>query len=93
MVVERKSTEIQCILCNNAIKLPEYVSQNYSGDLLHSRCGSLLHIKLNRWEVRQYRVLGGRFEELKRVEKLRYLREMPLEASAKPEKSSKARAE
>jgi hypothetical protein len=93
MVVERKRTEIPCILCNNAIKLPEYVGQNYSGDLLCSRCGSLLHIKLNRWEVEQYRVLGDRFEEWKGVEKLKYLQEMSLEASAKPEKSSKAGAE
>jgi hypothetical protein len=47
MVAERKRAEIPCILCNNAIKLPEYVGQNYSGDLFCSRYGSLLHIKFN----------------------------------------------
>lgn len=93
MVVERKRTEIPCILCNNAIKLPEYVGQNYGGDLLCNRYGLLLHIKLNKWEVEQYRVLGDRFEGWKEVKKLKYLQEMLLEASAKPEKSSKARAE
>ena len=36
MVIERKRTEIPCIICNNAIKLPEYVGQDYRGDLL---CG------------------------------------------------------
>lgn len=93
MVAERKRAEIPCILCNNAIKLPEYVGQNYSGALFYSRCGSLLHIKFNKWEVEQYRVLKDRFEKWKGVEKLKYLQEMSAKASAKPEKNNKAGAE
>ena len=93
MVAERKRAKIPCILCNNAIKLPEYVGQNYSGDLFYSRCGSLLHIKFNWWEVEQYRVLKDRFEKWKGVEKLKYLQEMSAKASAKPEKNNKAGAE
>ena len=93
MVAKRKRTENPCILCNNAIKLPEYVGQNYSGDLFCSRCGSLLHIKLNKSEVEQYRVLKDRFEAWKGVEKLKYLQEISAKASAKHEKSNKAGAE
>ena len=92
-MTERRRAEIPCILCDNAIKLPEYVGQNYSGDLLCSRCGSLLHIKLNKWEVERYKVLKDRFEEWKGMEKLRELQEAGARALAKPEKRNKARGE
>ena len=92
-MAERKRARIACILCKNTIVFPEYVGQNYSGDLLCSRCGSLLHIKLNKWTVEQYKVLKDRFEEWKRQEKLRKLQEAGAKALAKPEKSSKAGGE
>jgi hypothetical protein len=75
MVRGRKRTEIPCILCKNAIKFPEYVGQDYNGDLLCARCGSLLHIRLDKWEVRQYRVLRDRLEEWKGKERLKKLQE------------------
>jgi hypothetical protein len=90
-VTERKRTKIPCIICTSAIKLPEYVGQDYSGDLLCDRCRSLLHIKLDKWEVKQYKVLRDRSEEWKSSEQLKYLQETAAEALAKPEKSNKAR--
>jgi hypothetical protein len=89
-VTERKRTEVPCILCNNAIKLPEYVGQDYSGDLLCGRCESLLHIRLDKWEVKQYRVLKDRLEEWKGKERLKYLQETAAKLKAEPEKSNKA---
>jgi hypothetical protein len=93
MVRGGKRTEIPCILCNNAIKLPEYVGQDYSGDLLCGRCGSLLHIRLDKWEVRQYRVLRDKSEEWKSVMKMRNLQRSAAKALAKSEKSNKAGCE
>jgi len=89
MVAKTKKTEIPCILCKNPIELPEYVGHDYGGDLLCDTCGSLLHIKLDKWEVKQYKVLRDRLEEWKGSEKLKYLREAGAKALAKPEKSSK----
>ena len=93
MVAEGKRTKIPCIMCNNAIKLPEYVGQDYSGDLSCGRCRSLLSIKLDKWEVKQYRVLKDRSEEYKRVAKLLSLQRSAAKALAKPEKSNKAGGE
>ena len=88
-----KRAQIACILCKNTIVFPEYVGQNYSGDLLCNRCGSLLHIKLNKWTVDQYKVLKDRFEEWKGQEALRKLREAGAKALAKPQKSSEVGGE
>ena len=92
-MTQRKRAQVACILCRNSIVFPEYVGQDYSGDLLCSRCGSLLHIKLSRWQVEQYKVLKDRFEEWKRIEKLRELQEAGARALANPEKSNKAGGE
>ena len=88
MVIGKK-TELPCIMCNNAIKLPEYVGQDYSGDLLCGRCRSLLHIKLDKWEVKQYKVLRDRSEKRKGLEKLLSLQEQAAKLKAEPEKSNK----
>lgn len=93
MVTGRKRAEIPCILCKNTIKFSEYVGQNYSGDLLCDTCGSLLHIKLDKWEVKQYKVLRDRSEEWKRLERLKELQEGAAKALAKPEKGNKAGGE
>jgi len=90
MATKRKRTAIVCIMCKNSIKFPEYVGQDYSGDLLCDTCGSLLHIKLDKWEVKQYKVLKDRLEEWKGSEKLKYLQETGAKALAKPEKSNRA---
>lgn len=52
-----KRTEIECIMCSNAIKFPEYVGQDYDGDLLCDTCGSSMRIKLTEWEVIEFTVL------------------------------------
>ena len=92
-MTERKRTKIPCIICTHAIKLPEYVGRDYSGDLLCDRCRSLLHIKLDKWEVKQYKVLRDRSEEWKSSEKLKHLQETAAEALAKPEKGNKTGGE
>ena len=93
MVTGRKRTEIPCIICNNAIRFPEYVGEDYSGDLLCDRCRSLLHIKLDKWEVKQYKVLRDRAEEWKGLQKLIEVQETAAKALAKPENSNKAGGE
>ena len=93
MVTERKRAKIACILCRSIIVFPEYVGQDYSGDLCCGRCRSLLHIKLDKWEVKQYRVLKERSEELSGAEKVKELQERLAKARAKPEKSNKAGGE
>ena len=92
-MTRRKRTEISCILCNSTIKLPEYVGQNYSGDLLCDTCMSLLRIKLDKGEVKEFKVLEDRFKEWKGFEKLRELQERAAKALAEPEKSNKAGGE
>jgi hypothetical protein len=93
MVVKRKRADIACIMCKNTIKFPEYVGQDYSGDLLCDTCRSLLHIKLDKGEVKQYRVLRDRSEEWKRVERMKYLQDAAAKSLAEPEKSNKAGGE
>jgi hypothetical protein len=75
-MTERKRTKIPCIVCISAIKLSEYVGHDYDGDLLCDRCKSLLHIKLEKWEVKQYKVLKDRYEALRGKEALNRLQEM-----------------
>jgi len=81
MVTKRRRIEIPCIMCSNRIKLPEYIGEDYSGDLLCNTCMSLLRIKLDKREVKEFRVLEDRFREWKGFEKLRQLREMAAKAS------------
>jgi hypothetical protein len=93
MVTKRKRAEIACILCKNTIRFPEYIGQDYSGDLSCDTCSSSLRIKLDKWEVKEFKVLEDRLEQWKEIEKLRQLREAGARALAKPEKSRKARGE
>lgn len=93
MATKRRRTEIPCVMCSHPIKLPEYIGQDYSGDLLCNTCMSLLRIKLDKSEVKELRVLENRFKEWKGFEKLRKLREIGAKALAEPEKSNKARGE
>lgn len=86
MVTRRRRIEIPCIMCSNPIKLPEYIGQDYSGDLLCNTCMSLLRIKLDKSEVKEFRVLEDRFKEWKGFEKLRKLREIGAKALAEPQK-------
>jgi len=74
-MTNRRRTGIACIMCKNTIELPEYVGQDYDGDLLCGMCGSLLHIKLDKSEVKQYKVLRDRYEEWKKEERLKSLQE------------------
>jgi hypothetical protein len=85
-----KRIEIACILCKNTIKFPEYVGQDYCGDLLCGTCESLLHIKLDKWEVKQYRVLKDKLEDWKGKERLKHLQDTAAKLTAEPKKSNKA---
>ncbi len=93
MVIKRKRAEIACIMCENTIKFPEYVDQDYSGDLLCDTCKSLLRIKLDKGEVKEFKVLEDKLEQWKGAEKLKELQERAAKALAKPEKSNKAGGE
>jgi hypothetical protein len=93
MVTRRKRTKIPCILCKNTIRFPEYVGQDYSGDLLCGTCASLLHIKLKGWEVKQYKVLRDRSELWKDSKKLNFLQETMAKLKYGPEKSKKVGGE
>ena len=88
MVIKRKRTGIECILCKNTIKFPAYVGQDYSGDLLCDTCGSLLCIKLDQWEVKEFKVLENRLEKWRWLEKMKELQERAVKSLAGPEKSN-----
>jgi len=75
MAKKRKRSEIACIMCRNNIKFPEYVGEDYSGDLLCDNCMSLLRIKLSKWEVREFKVLEDKFKESEGIKKLLELQE------------------
>lgn len=74
MVIKGKRT-VPCIVCKNAIEYPEYVGQDYSGDLLCNTCESLLRIKLHKGEVKEFKVLKDKLEHWKGAEKLKGLQE------------------
>jgi len=49
--------EIECLLCEKPIKLPEYIdTENYEGEVVCQECESLLYIKLVNSKVQKYRV-------------------------------------
>ena len=75
MAIKGKRTEIACIMCRNIIKFPEYVGQDYRGDLLCNKCMSLLRIKLSKWEVKEFKVLEDKFKESEGIKKLMELQE------------------
>lgn len=75
MVTKRSRTEIQCILCDNTIRLPEYIGDDYNGDLLCNRCSSLLRLKLDKGAVREFKVLEQDRKGYQGSEKLRALQD------------------
>jgi hypothetical protein len=56
MGIKRKRTEAECIVCKSIIKFPEYVDEDYDGDLLCDNCGLLLSIKLEKGKVKVFKV-------------------------------------
>lgn len=89
MAIKGKRTEIACIMCNNAIKLPEYIGQDYSGDLRCGCCESLLYIKLVKREVQQFKVrTRGESKKGQPSETLLRLQEMAKKSLAQPAKSN-----
>jgi hypothetical protein len=84
-------------MCENTIKFPDDVLQDWSGDLLCRRCGALLHIKLVKGKVKQsdvkrYNPLGwGVPKEGQPSEALLRLQEMAQKALAQPTKSNEPR--
>lgn len=68
MTAKGKMTEIACNICENTIKFPDYVLQDWSGDLLCRSCGALLHVKLVKGkviqsDVKRYNALKGQPSE------------------------------
>ena len=70
-----KRSEVQCIRCRKAIELPEYVGQDYNGDLHCGTCESLLSIKLDKWEVKQYKVVKDNYKDWRTKQTMKALRE------------------
>ena len=94
MVIKRKGNGIACIMCRNTVQFPEYVGQDYSGDLLCDTCETLLRIKVNKGDVKEFKVLKGRLEREKGPSKrLLELQEMAAKAVGKDEKSNKGKGE
>lgn len=92
MVIKKKRTEIECYVCRDIIKFPEYVGQDYSGDLACDTCGSSLRIKLVKGEVKEFKVVD-RSKEWKGFKRMLKLQEQAAKAMAKPEKNNKAGGE
>ena len=61
-------TEIECLVCGKAIKIPHYIdTERYDGQVTCQECGSLLHIKLVGAKVQGYKVVG---KSSRKMEKL-----------------------
>ena len=88
MVIKRKRSEIECLVCPNIIKFKEYIGDDYSGDLFCDTCGSQLHIKLKKGEVRDFKVLK-RAEQRKESKQLLKLQEQARELVEKDLKNDK----
>ena len=69
-----KPTDVLCLVCEKAIKLPQYVSPNYKGDLVCQDCKSLLHIKLVNSQVTEYEIKKDKLQESFVIKKLTDLR-------------------
>ena len=91
----KKRNKIACLLCHNAIKFPEYIGEDYKGDLLCGKCESLLRIKLVKGEVQEFTVVKDRWEKWKKSKPskpsktLIELQNKAREAFEKPEKNDK----
>ena len=83
MAIKGKRPEIACIQCRNIIKFPEYVGQDYGGDLLCDNCMSLLRIKLSKWEVKEFKVLEDKFKESEGIKKLLAFQELAAKLKGK----------
>jgi len=69
-----KPTDVLCLVCEKAIKVPQYVSPNYKGDLVCQHCKSLLHIKLVNSQVTEYEIKKDKLQESFVIKKLTDLR-------------------
>lgn len=69
-----KPTDLLCLVCEKAIKLPQYVSPNYKGDLVCQNCTSLLHIKLVNSQVAEYEIKKDKLQESLVIKQLTDLR-------------------
>ncbi len=58
-----KPTDLLCLVCEKAIKVPQYVSPNYKGVLVCQDCKSLLHIKLVNSQVAEYEIKKDKLQE------------------------------
>lgn len=86
-VTDAKRSKVQCIRCRKAIELPEYVGHDYSGDLHCVTCESLLRIKLDKWEVKQYKVVTDNYKKWRAEQPMKDLREESRQMSSDSTKS------
>ena len=69
--------EIECLLCGEPIKLPEYIdTEDYDGQVVCQECGSLLHIKLVKSKVQKYRVEKRGFRNISGEEMANFARRL-----------------
>ena len=72
-----KPTDLLCLVCEKAIKVPQYVSANYKGDLVCPNCKSLLHIKLVNSQVAEYEIKKDKLQESLVIKQLTEIRNSP----------------
>lgn len=71
--------EIQCLACDKALKLPQFVNtDNYDGQVVCPECKALLYVKLVKSKVLKYKI----------VERLRQGEPVTIEIVHRDKKSS-----
>jgi len=56
--------EINCLVCDKSLQLPKFIDTedyDYNGQLVCQECKSLLHVKLVKGKVREYKVVEKKF--------------------------------
>lgn len=53
-----KMVEINCIVCEQPIKLPLYSdAEDYDGQIFCNKCNLLLHVRLKSFKLKKYKVI------------------------------------
>ncbi len=91
MAIKKRRTEIECIICGNMIKFPDFVGEDYKGALLCDKCGSLWRIELKNGEVKEndfVKDLEKKLKNLKGHKKMIEYQDKFAELKHKAEKSN-----
>jgi len=81
-----KPTDILCLVCEEVIKVPQYVPPNYKGDLVCQNCKSLMHIKLVNSQVAEYQIKEDKSKSLGPLKELANLKRIAKEMDEEKEK-------